>query len=77
MGAEMPNSTAVHHDVPHYAIFHSRNTTGVCPVCYISESRSWAEMAERLRYAQEITLSQLQSERESEFQAIGRALDDR
>lgn len=58
------NSSSIHHDVPHFAIFHSRNSTGICPVCLLSESKSWSEMLMRCEQALEIARSQVQRERE-------------
>jgi hypothetical protein len=52
------------HDVPHFAIFHSRNTSGVCPICLVAEASSWADLAGRLREASEITRSEVRRETE-------------
>ena len=42
------------HDLPHYAIFHSRNSTGICPLCLMAESTTWQELSKNMAKAQEI-----------------------
>lgn len=63
----MPNSTAIHHDVPHYAIFHSRNSLGTCPVCLASEARSWTDMKDRLERALEIARHEVEREQSEQY----------
>lgn len=64
------NSTAIRHDVPHFAIFHSRNSTGVCPVCLLSEARDWRDMLIRTERAHEIAKIEVQREREESFNRL-------
>lgn len=60
----MTMSTSVKHDVPHFAIFHSRNDTGICPVCLMSEAKTWQDLLTRAEQAVEIAKSQIRRERE-------------
>lgn len=66
------NSTDIRHDVPHFAIFHSRNSTGICPVCLLSEAKSWSEMLTRCEQAVEISRIQVQREREEKYEGLER-----